>query len=202
MKDKQAKRIMRRVWDLRTRLWETPDPKGWWIRARPGLRSPVMPYFLSPGAKLFKTQPDGLWLYFSHEGWVDAICIEHCSSIQNLNDKRSRYMPTLNSLLVNVKRTWLQGVIGIKHGGQAERWAATRTMTKPDFTKTEFDFPVRHLRVLYALRAKDYSRWIPNHVTTGYEFFCSHDSLNTYNSPSTRRFLERMSSVANRLTIP
>lgn len=161
-----------------------------------------MPYFRTPGAKLFKTQPDGLWLYFSGEGWVDAISIEHCSSIQNLNDKRSRYMPTLNSLLVHIKRTWLKGRIGVQHGGQPERWAATRTMTKPDFTKKEFEFPIRHLRVLYALRQKDYSRWIPNHVATGYEFFCTHESLRTWTSPVTQDFLSRMSSVANYLTDP
>lgn len=161
-----------------------------------------MPYFRTPGAKLFKTQPDGLWLYFSGEGWVDAISIEHCSSVQNLNDKRSRYMPTLNSVLVHVKRTWLQGLIGVQHGGQAERWAATRTMPKPDFTNKEFEFPVRHVRVLYALRSDHYSRWIPNHVATGYEFFCTHESLRTWTSQTTQVFLSRMSSVANYLTRP
>ncbi len=202
MTDSQAKRILRNAWDERTRHWKTPDPEGWWIRARPGRRKPVMPYFLTPGAKLFRTQPDGLWLYFSSEGWVDAICIEHCSSVQNLNDKRSRYMPALNSLLVRVKRTWLRKEIGIKHGGRAERWEATKTMAEPDFKKTKFEFPVRHLRVLYAMREADYSRWIPNHVATGYEFFCTHNSLRTWNSPTTRTFLARMSSVAHHLTRP
>lgn len=202
MNDRQAKRILRNVWGKRTRLWERPNPDGWWIRARPGPRSPVMPYLKTPGQELFKTQPDGLWLYFSGEGWVDAICIEHCSSVQNLNDKRSRYMPSLNSVLVHIKRTWIFGEIGVQHGGAAARWEATRTMLQPDPNLKDFDIPIRHVRVLYALRAKDYSRWIPNHVPTGYEYFCLHTSLNTYNSPPTRRFLERMSSVANRLTRP
>jgi hypothetical protein len=161
-----------------------------------------MPYLKTPGAKLFKTQPDGLWLYLSGEEWADAICIEHCSSVQNLNDKRSRYMPCLNSILIRITRTWINGEIGTQNNGRAPRWEASGTMTQPDQKKVEFEIPVRHLRALYALRPQDYSRWIPNHIPTGYEFFCTHPSLNTYNSPPTRRFLERMSSVANRLTLP
>lgn len=202
MNDKQAKAILKDVWRERTRLWERPDPDGWWMRARPGPRSPVMPYLKTPGAKLFKTQPDGLWLYLSGQEWADAICIEHCSSIQNLNDKRSRYMPSLSSILVRITRTWLNGDVGVQNNGTAPRWETTGTMAQPDLMKEEFHIPIRQLRVLYALRPQDYTRWIPNHIPTGYEFFCTHPSLNTFSSPSTQTFLKRMSSVAHRLTIP
>jgi len=68
MNDKQAKAILKDVWRERTRLWERPNPDGWWIRARPGPRSPVMPYLKTPGAELFSTQPDGLWLCSSQPG--------------------------------------------------------------------------------------------------------------------------------------
>lgn len=202
MTDQQAKRILQRGWCERTHLWDRPDSVGWWLRARPGPSAPTKPYLMTPGAKLFKTQPDGLWLYFSHTEWVDAICIEHCSSIQNLNDKRSRYMPTLNSVLVRIARTWLNGDVTLQRGGLAPRWRASGTMNEPSKSVPKYEIPIRLIRVLYALRKQDYSRWVPNHIPTGYEFFCTHDSLKTYTAPTTQEFLKRMSSVAHRLTRP
>ncbi|MFC7551689.1 hypothetical protein ACFQU7_04300 [Pseudoroseomonas wenyumeiae] len=54
--------------------------------------------------------PDGLWLHFSPDpadAWCDILCIEACSTLQNLLDKRSRFAPSTTSLLAVCPVPWL-----------------------------------------------------------------------------------------------
>ncbi len=93
--DREAKAILRK-WPVRTTAqWSTPHGKGYWIRAQPpdegsSVAAPRIGY---PGAKLFHTQPDGMWVYLNESDFADVVCIESCCDTQNLNDKRPRASP-------------------------------------------------------------------------------------------------------------
>jgi hypothetical protein len=152
----------------------------------------------APGANLFHTQPDGLWLYFAEGLYADAICVEVCNSVQNLNDKRSRYIPSSHSLMVTASVAWLTQLMTIQSAGRMARWEASRTFAQ--VPQADVTLPVRHLRVLYSLKKPDYDKWRANHIPAGYEYFCRHSSLATINSPTMKLFLRQMSVAAQFLT--
>jgi hypothetical protein len=195
MTDAEGKAILRR-WTTRTRIWPPPISGGWWMRSRPNEpASQVGPSLRAPGADLFSTQPDGLYLFMSDAEFVDAICVEVCSSITNLNDKRSRYFPSSHSLLVDLPISWLLHDIGLQNGPMSPVWRASNAFeNEPPHDLVR---PVRHLRVLHCLPNSHYERWRANHPPTGYEFFCRDSSLDTFNSKPMRLFLRQMSVASN-----
>jgi hypothetical protein len=189
--DAEAKAILLR-WPGRTKgVWPAPNARGFWVRAQPRLGVAPGPRLSSPGAKLFTTQPDGLWAHFDEENSCDVVAIEVCGTIQNLNDKRSRYFPASHSLVLTCGRRWFLEFMTVQRGGQAPRWRATGTLTSEPVR--DLSIPVRHLRVLYAIPNTLYDDWKQNHVPTGYELFCPHSSLDSYNSQKMQIFLSRMS---------
>lgn len=189
--DSQAKDILRH-WPRRTkRLWPTKDGTGYWLRALPTEHSAPCSTIRSPGVEQYTTQPDGLYLYLYKNEYADAVAIESCGTIQNLNDKRSRYMPATHSIVVVCPLAWLNGQISVQRGGMSSRWKASNSiLVQP---QADLTFPVRHLRVLYALPNARFEEWTPHHVPTGYEYFCKHSSLDTYNSAAMQQFLKQMS---------
>lgn len=182
-------------WPGRTRVWPPPEGVGFWLRAQPTGGGSKGPRISSPGARLFHTQPDGLWVYFSSRESCDLVAIEVCGSVQNLNDKRSRYIPASHSLVLNCGREWLLAEVAVQRGGQRPRWRATGSLDGPE-PSTDLVVPVRFLRVMYALPNVIYHKWCRDHTPTGYEFFSPHSSLATYNSQPMQRFLKQMSSAA------
>ena len=149
------------------------------------------PKLSAPGAKLYTTQPDGLFIYFAGTESCDAVAIEVCGSIQNLNDKRSRYFPSSHSLTLRCARRWLLEIISVQGGGGRERWRVAGSLKEqPD---EDLAIPVRYLRVLYALPNDVYRQWTDAHTPTGYEYFCPHSSLNSYSGQRMQQFLRRMS---------
>ena len=201
--DGQAKSILVSTWAERTKLWLASKHEGYWIRARPSLKNtPPSPYLMTPGVNRFSNQPDGLWLYFANYEWVDAVCVEHCGSIQNLNDKRSRYMPTLGSMVVRVKPSWLNQEISVENGGSRPRWERCKSIEKAPSDSGEYFIPVRQYRVLYALKKEDYEKWIPEHVPMGHEYFCTHAALSQYNTPKMQSFLKSMNYERHFLMLP
>ncbi len=189
LSDAEAKAVLQ-GWPTRTKVW-TPTLPGWWLRAQPVDGHTVGPRLKSPGSTLFVTQPDGMWLYIRPvDGYVDALAIEVCTSAQNLNDKRSRYMPAMYSIVAECPRTWLLATIAVQRGGQQPRWRASGTFTSAP--PTTLRLPVRFLRVLYALPNALYRRWMPEHVPVGYEYFVPHSSLSSYHSPAMQTFLRRL----------
>lgn len=190
LSDGEAKAILL-TWPARTKsVWPSPSGKGYWLRAQPQASKIPGPRLRSPGAKLFATQPDGLWVYFS-SAHCDIVAVEVCGTIQNLNDKRSRYFPASHSTVLECSQKWLHELMTVQKRGKKSRWEACGTIKKvPASDRT---IPVRHLRVLYALPNKLYTDWHSNHVPTGYEYFCAHSSLDSYNSPKMQKFLRQMS---------
>lgn len=201
LSDSEAKKILK-GWPNRTKkLWAIPGRHGFWMRGQPKDGDAGGPRLAAPGTKYFATQPDALWVYFHGEECCDAVVIEVCGTVQNLNDKRSRYIPASHSLILNAGKEWLQESIGVQRGGLKSRWEAAISLasTQP---KADLAIPVRHLRVIYALPDDFYNAWCSQHTPAGHEFFCSHKSLDTYTSQKMQTFLRQMSPSASFYTFP
>lgn len=195
LSDSQAKVLFLRWPSSTAELWKPPNNFGKWIRGQPSGGGAAGPRLWSPGASLFSTQPDGLFVYFRALDWCDVVAIEVCGSIQNLNDKRSRYIPSGHSLLLKVNEGWMQEFLGISGGGSRSRWEVVGTFsTEP---VGDLSLPVRYLRVLYALPNDLYKKWASNHIPAGHEYFCPHSSLGSYGSQKMQSFLKRMSFMSH-----
>lgn len=196
--DREAKKLLLQ-WPTRTRLWPPPGGVGFWVRGQPKDGKHPGPRLLSPGAKLFGTQPDGLWVHFNSGRSCDVVAVEVCGTIQNLNDKRSRYIPASHSLILWSSASWFSEAISVQRAGKCPRWKACGSFAdEPD---SDLEIPVRHLRVLYGIPNVLYDKWCREHSPTGYEFFAPHSSLATYNSRPMQSFLRRMSSASQFRTI-
>jgi len=195
LSDKQAKDILLK-WPKRTKsLWRPPNNKGYWVQAQPtsGDRSPIL---VLPGAKKYKSQPDGLWVYFHDFDFVDLICIEVCNSIQNLNDKRTRYISTASTVLLKCPTTWFLGMVNLKKNhreNKKTRWEASCTISSVDPNIKEYKLPIRTMRVLFALKDKDYPDWRDQNVPMAHEYICSQSSLRSINSKPFKDFLSQLS---------
>lgn len=171
---------------VRTRLQSWPQhPPGLlatrrevrWIRARPTDRKGFdQPFLKLPGSTRLRTMPDGLWLGFGgsvSEPYVDLIVIEACGSISNLLDKRSRFAPSTQSLMAVCPVRWLRGP---KDQGDGDaRWQRTGILRRsPD---EALILPVRDMRVVYALKQRQYDGFVTSQVPHAHEFFVPMDAL-------------------------
>ncbi len=200
LKDKEAKAILLK-WPTRTKkLWAPPRGTGYWVQSQPKSGKKAGPKLSAPGASLFNTQPDGMYLHFTDTTSCDAVVVEVCGTVQNLNDKRSRYFPANHSLVAKVSKDWLLEEVTVAKGGQKPRWEAAGSIKSAP--TEDISVPIRHLRVLYALPNNVYNDWCSNHVPTGYEFFCPHSSLDSYNSQTMQKFLRQMSLASQFYTKP
>jgi hypothetical protein len=162
-------------------------------QGQPVSGSETGPRLSAPGASLFRTQPDALWAHFRKRESCDVVAVEVCGTAQNLNDKRSRYIPASHSLVLQCSKEWLFGLMTVARGAEMPRWKASRIYRKAPKISNDISIPVRHLRVLYALPNDLYHKWAKEHVPTGSEFFCPHSSLDSYNSQKMQKFLRQMS---------
>lgn len=202
LSDSEAKDILRK-WPKRTKsLWPVPDASVYWLQVRPKSGRTMCPDLRVPGSVAFHTQPDGLWALFGPDGsYVDIISVEVCGKIQNLNDKRSRYFPSLHSILLNTSRKWLLEEVSVQHGSKKPRWIAAGSFQTIPSTKS-LAIPVRVIRVLYVIADEDYDSWCRNHCPTGYEFFCGHSSLRSYTSKKMQQFLKQLGHLSHFYTAP
>jgi hypothetical protein len=198
--DGQAKKILL-GWPRRANsLWKPPMDGGYWMRAQPKDGSAPAPIIRAPGSSSFSTQPDGMWMCLCAKKYCDVVAIEVCGTIQNLNDKRSRYLATNSSLLVCCQIGWLSEKIATNGGGEKRRYEALGSFG----AESTFDvsLPIRFMRVLYAIPGRQYDKWCANHVPTGYKFFCKHSSLSAYNGQKMQAFLRQMSIKSQFYTDP
>jgi hypothetical protein len=147
-------------WPTRTsELWAPPVGRGYWIRGQPSSGDQAGPRLSAPGASLFRTQPDALWAYFRNitsDRFCDVVAVEVCGTVQNLNDKRSRYIPANHSVMLVCKKEWFEEEVKV-HKGQQPRWKAAKTFKSAP--KLDRSYPIRHLRILYALPNETYHTW-------------------------------------------
>ncbi len=191
----------------RLRAWPNDPPglehelgPGVWMKARPGVVDDIdCPKLKLPGADRLRTVPDALWLRFgghARDPFVDLFVIEVCGSYSNLLDKRSRFAPSMVSMLASCPLPWLLG----PHNktDPAFRWQRTRILAeKPTQTLI---LPVRDIRVMYALPNKLYDGFETSQVPHAHEFFVPVRALLTPDSwqdPSIRALIARSSTRAN-----
>jgi hypothetical protein len=150
-----------------------------WLRARPcadKFTASAGPYLKLPGSNRLRTLPDGLWLNFggtAREPFVDIFAIEACGSLPNLLDKRSRFTPTMQSLLAVCPVPWL--LAQFIEGDPTPRWQATGVIrcepTQP------LVVPVRDMRVMYGLKERHYEGFVRDHMPHAHEYYVPMDVL-------------------------
>ena len=197
----------------RLRLWPQRPPglqpprrgRDAWLRARPPEDTGNSPPFLKlPGSTRWRTLPDGLWLNFhgtSVEPFVDIFAIEACSSLQNLLDKRSRFSPSLHSLLAVCPVQWL--LSPVMAGDPTPRWKATGVLLREP--ELPFTLPVRDLHVLYGLKRHHYAGFARHQLPHAHEYFVPMESLTAEDGdkdPNLQALLARASASANFLSPP
>ena len=197
----------------RLRRWPQSPPgtpvnskqQGTWLRGRPGeALSSCHPFLKLPGSNRLRTLPDGLWLHFSPDRadpYADILCIEACSSLQNLLDKRSRFAPTTGSLLAVCPVPWL--LASVQPGDPTPRWKLIRLIrTEPD---EPLALPVRDVRVLYGLKTRHYDGFARSQTPQAHEYFCPMDALTAedgQDNPAMRALIARASASANFMHLP
>ena len=182
--DREVKAILFETWPAKLTLWNVPNEDTRWIRAQPLDGGPRL---ISPGARLFHIQPDGMWARLfadTVEPFADVVAVEACGSVQNLNDKRARYGSSTASLMLRCDRNWL-----LDGADRNPNWKVAGCTDEPT---QEISFAVRHIRVLYALPGEIYENWRDNGVLSGHEFMCLHSSLRSYTSQVMQTFLRAM----------
>jgi hypothetical protein len=177
---------------------------GGWLRGRPGDPSPepsppAQPFLKFPGSNRLRTLPDGLWLHFGgtfHEPYVDIFAIEACGSLQNLLDKRSRFAPSTRSLLAVCPVTWL--LAPVTPTDPMPRWKATGVIrVEPTLPLV---MPVRDIRVMYALKQRQYHSFAECQLPQPHEYFVPMEELvaeNAHENPALRELVSRASARSN-----
>jgi len=176
-------------------------PGGTWLKGRPGdYRVTAHPFLKLPGSNVFRTLPDGMWLHFSPSNagdpYVDILCIEACSSLANLLDKRSRFAPSVCSLMAWCPLPWLLGPP--ERGGDVPRWRLIRWL--PQEPTGPLTVPVRDVRVLFGLNRDHYGAFAENQVPHPHEYFCPVEALTAEDGdkdPAMRALMARTTALAN-----
>jgi hypothetical protein len=177
---------------------------GTWLKARPHPGPVVQPYLKVPGSQRLRTLPDGLYLHFSDRPddlYVDLLCIEACSTYQNLLDKRSRFAPSTGSLLAVCPLEWLQQPA--QEGSRIPRWRLLRCLTSEP--RHELVLPVRDARVLFALREAHYETFASTQTPQAHEFFVPMEVITggaAEQDPALRAMLGRATAAAHFLRLP
>jgi hypothetical protein len=183
----------------------SPKQPGTWLRGRPGDKAATnQPFLKLPGSNRLRTLPDGLWLHFSPEAtdpYVDILCIEACSSLQNLLDKRSRFSPTTSSLMAYCPLDWLLGPAQLHD--PTPRWRLIRILR--DEPSLPLILPVRDVRVVFGLKNRHYEGFARNQVAQAHEFYCPMEALiaeHGHEDPDMRALISRASATANFMWLP
>jgi hypothetical protein len=174
-----------------------------WLRGRPAeITATCNPFLKVAGSNFMRTLPDGLWLRFGGtlvEPFVDIIAIEACSTLQNLLDKRSRFAPSMQSLLAVCPVPWLLAPVG--HGDSTPRWSVTGVLRREPVTPLVL--PVRDVRVIYGLKSRHYEGFASGSIPHAHEYFVPMEALtaeNSYENPALQELVARASAAANFFT--
>ena len=130
--------------------------------------------------------------------WIipDILAIEACSTHQNLMDKRSRFAPSTHSMLAVCPVRWL--LAPFMPGDPTPRWEAIGVLLRAPLMPAIF--PVREVRIVYALKAKHYVLFSRHQLPHAHEFFVPMDSLTAEDGdkdPELQALLQRASTSSN-----
>lgn len=177
---------------------------GTWLKARPDPCPEAKPYIKVPGSDRLRTIPDGLYLHFSprpDDLYVDILCIEACSTYQNLLDKRARFAPSTGSLIVVCPLAWLQAPVS--EACPLPRWRLLPCIAAEP--RQDLTFPVRDARVLFALSPKHYEGFVQSQTAQAHEFFFPMTVLTEgpgADHPGLRALISRASAASNFMDLP
>jgi hypothetical protein len=193
----------------RLRTWPNHPPgledvemgaRGAWLRGRPGtVDDHTDPFLKHPGSNRMRTVPDGLWLCFGgneKDPYVDVFAVEACCSFTNLLDKRSRFAPSMHSLLAVCPVQWLLDPVSPSHA--MPRWRYTGLLRAEP--STPLVLPVRDIRVMYALRPRHYEGFAASQIPYAHEYFAPLSAIlgpGGWQHPMLRSFIARTSNRAN-----
>ena len=203
--DHQVRRQLRKWPQRPPGVMPSLNQPGTWLRGRPGdAAGPAHPFLKLPGSNRLRTLPDGLWLHFSpsaSDPYVDILCIEACSSLQNLLDKRSRFAPSTGSLLAVCPVPWL--LSPAQRPDPTPRWRLIRMLkTEPLEPLT---LPVRDIRVVFGLKSRHYEGFVRHQMPHPHEFFCPMEALTAeggHEDPAMQALMSRASASANFMRLP
>lgn len=188
-----------KTWPQRPPGASSLGTEGAWLRGRPCDGEPVaQPYLKIPGSDRMRTIPDGLWLHFGgspEDPYADILCIEACSTFQNLLDKRSRFAPSTISLLAHCPLAWL--LAPLQANDSTPRWLIIPFLTSEP--TAPLTLPVRDLRVLYGLQRDHYQGFARHQMPHPHEYFCPMDALTAHEgheNPAMRSLLARASAAS------
>jgi hypothetical protein len=166
-------------------------------------KGPTLPYLHQAGDGL-ETNPDGLYAHFDGQ-CVDLVAIEHCSSLQNFYDKRSRYSANVGSRLLALPMEWCFDWTVLVHGGQGGTYIKMGQMVSnltqitngkwlgarigKTATGSDWKFPVRKLLVVYFLRPEHYAKCKKEIALERHELFTTHARLKQVTSEAFRHWL-------------
>lgn len=181
-----------------------PPLRERWLRGRPGDPSldptpPAQPFLKFPGSNRMRTLPDGLWLNFGgtpDEPFADIFAIEACGSLQNLLDKRSRFAPSTRSLVAVCPVSWLMAPV--MPNDATPRWKATGVLR--GVPAVPLVLPVRDIRVMYALKQRQYNGFAECQLPQPHEYFVPMEALvaeNGHENPALRELVSRASARSN-----
>ncbi|MDJ0390506.1 hypothetical protein QMO56_20550 [Roseomonas sp. E05] len=184
---------------------DSPKQRGIWMRARPGdADTSIHPFLRLPGSNRLRTLPDGLWLHFSPDpadAYCDILCIEACSTLQNLLDKRSRFAPSTTSLLAVCPVPWLTAPLEPEN--DKPRWQHIKLLRQQPVEPLVL--PVRDVRVLYGLKSRQYDGFARTQMPQAHEYFCPMDALTDEqgaSNPAMQALIARASGAANFMLLP
>ncbi|WP_431284247.1 hypothetical protein ACQW02_05395 [Humitalea sp. 24SJ18S-53] len=199
---------------VRTRLGQWPQrppgsvpsakQPGTWLRGRPDPSPVLQPFLKYPGGTHMRTLPDGLWLHFGpdpQEPYCDILCVEACSSMTNLLDKRSRFAPNTSSLLAVCPLAWL--LAPSQPDDDVPRWRQIGLFRQEPVRN--LSLPVRDIRVLYGLTPRHYRGFAANAMPHPHEYFCPIDALidaKGEENPAMRALIERASASSSFMSLP
>lgn len=173
---------------------------GTWLRGRPGdSEVSAHPFLKVPGSNRLKTLPDGLWLHFSptaEDPYVDILCIEACSSVPNLLDKRSRFAPSVSSLVAVCPLDWLMAPA--QANDPTPRWRLIRMLAEEP--RVPLILPVRDARVLFGLMRRHFDHFAECQIAQPHEMFCPMEALvadRGHESEAMRALIHRSSAMSN-----
>jgi len=203
--DEQVRRRLRQWPQRPPGTAATQKQPGTWLRARPGdAQTANQPFLKLPGSNRLRTLPDGLWLHFSpdpSDPYADILCIEACSSLQNLLDKRSRFAPSTMSLLAVCPLPWL--LAPSQANDPTPRWRLIRLLRAEPLDPLVL--PVRDVRVLYGLKSRQYDGFARSQMPQAHEYFCPMEALideDGHRNPAMCALLARASAAANFMHLP
>lgn len=174
--DGQAKTILRTKWRYRPTGWV-----GHWVRARPSTGSATMPHLIrsgQPGSLKAITAPDGMYIRLAAGALTaDVLSLEICGSLQNLHDKRSRFLASTSSLLLLLPLRWLKESQRVQRAVH-ERWHTFRGVLAVE-PVDDLRVPVARMRVFLLVPDSDIRAVSEKVALEAHEYLLPHSALDT-----------------------